>query len=167
MVAGRCVLAQVEEGEDRAVVGIGLDNGIIALLNQCKDLGAELTHAPKISANKSESAQAAQRDGKMVPMPELTSQLLGSGADFTHLGSGLAFGGKQGRSQCTLHLELATEPLFRRSQLLDHHQGLGQMTNRLLVRGPGTGELPGSKPPIGSLLGQAGLRQMASEKFGL
>src|SRR5882724_9512870 len=167
MVAGRCVLAQVEEGEGRGVVGINLENGIIALLNQCKDLGAELTRLPKISANESDIAQVLQRAGKVIPTSELASQLLSSGADFTQLGRGLAFGGKQGRSERTLHLELATEPLLRQWQLLNHRQGLGQMTNRLLVRGPGTGELPGSKPPIGRLLGQACFRQMASEEFGL
>ena len=148
-------------------MGISLENGIITLLNLCKDLGAELARVPKISTNVSDTPQAQKRDGKVVPKSELTSQLLSFGADFTHLGRGLAFGGKQGRSQRTLHLKLATEPLLRRWQLLNHRQGLGQMTNRLLVRGSGTGELPGSKPPIGCLLGQACFRQMAGEEFGL
>ena len=167
MIVCRYVLAQVKQREGRGVVGISLENGIITFLNPCKDLGAELTRVPKISANVSDTPQAQKRDGKVVPTPELTSQLLSSGAGITHLGRGLAFGGKQGRSQRTLHLELATEPLLRRWQLLNHRQGLGQMTNRLLVRGSGTGELPGSKPLIGCPLGQAGFRQMAGEEFGL
>src|SRR6201989_1205911 len=111
MVARRCVLAEMEEGEGRGDVGISLEKRIIALLNECKDLGAELTRVPKISANESNIAQVLQRDGKVVRSPELTSQLLSPGADFTKLGRSLAFGGAQRRAQRTLYLELVTEPL--------------------------------------------------------
>ena len=104
MVAGRGVLAQVEEGVGRGVVGVSLENRIITWLNQCKDLGAELTRVPKISATVSDPVQGLQRVSKVVPTPELTSQLLSSGADFTHLRCGEAFGGVRGAisAVCTL-----------------------------------------------------------------
>ena len=66
MVTCRYVLAQVKQREGRGVVGISLENGIITLLNPCKDLGAELTRVPKISANVSDTPQAQKRDGKRL-----------------------------------------------------------------------------------------------------